>query len=64
MVGEIVDGMVYLVDKKFVYRDLVVRNCMVVEDFIVKIVGMCLFENVEYLKMFVVDFKIGDFGFL
>lgn len=47
MVGEIVDGMVYLVDKKFVYRDLVVRNCMVVEDLIVKIVGMCLFENVE-----------------
>lgn len=47
MVGEIVDGMVYLVDKKFVYRDLVVRNCMVVEDFIVKIVGMCLFENME-----------------
>lgn len=47
MVGEIVDGMVYLVDKKFVYRDLVVRNCMVVEDFIVKIVGMFLVENVE-----------------
>lgn len=37
MVVEIVDGMVYLNVKKFVYWDLVVRNCMVVYDFIVKI---------------------------
>lgn len=37
MVGEIVDGMVYFNVNKFVYRDFVVWNCMVVEDFIVKI---------------------------
>lgn len=42
MVGEIVDGMVYFNVNKFVYRDFVVRNCMVVEDFIVKIGGAFL----------------------
>ena len=39
MAGEIADGMSYLNANKFVNRDLAARNCMVAEDFTVKIGG-------------------------
>lgn len=46
--------MVYFLERKFVYRDLVIRNCLVGENMVVKIVDFGFFRNiylVDYYKV-------------
>lgn len=51
--------MKYFVSKKFVYRDLVVRNCMLDEKFIVKVVDFGFVRDMYDKEYYSVYNKIG-----
>lgn len=54
---QIVRGMDYLFQRQCIYRDLVVRNVLVVEDYVLKIVDFGFIRNVTNIDYYR---KIGD----